>query len=80
MEKQPHDRPISHLNVTEVTDAKISEATSLVFDEFKKLGATDAVAKSADFLSKLATRIGDAETPNAAPVAAAEANGDSDSK
>jgi hypothetical protein len=48
---------ISQLDLASVTDARISEATAVVFDEFKKLGATDSIAKSAAFLAKIASRI-----------------------
>jgi len=59
-----------------VTDATISEATALVYDEFKKLGATDAIAKSADFLAKVAARLESlAATSGAQPAAALSQGG-----
>jgi len=70
---------ISKLELTAVTDAKISEATAVVFEEFKKLGATDAIAKSADFLAKVMTRIGIAGTLSAnPPIPAAGVSGPSE--
>jgi hypothetical protein len=49
---------ISKIDLATMTDTKISEATAAVFDAFKQLGASDAIAKSADFLAKVMDRIG----------------------
>jgi hypothetical protein len=69
---------ISQLDLAAVTDARISEATAVVFDEFTKLGATDAIAKSADFLAKVTTRISAEAKSTGAPLSAAATTGPSE--
>jgi hypothetical protein len=60
---------IATLDLAAITDAKISEAAALVYAEFKQLGATDSIAKSADFLAKVMARIDAGASPGAAVAA-----------
>ena len=57
---QPSAAIIGALGTADITEALVGEATDVVLGEYQKLGATDRVAKGAEFKKGLAKLAQDA--------------------